>query len=233
MQGSLRCLSGRGAGGIVRRQARYSLPSLETQWLRSLARPARVERRQPRQGCKQCRALSEAQSTQLDVRRLPLVSCTCSVLKQGLYVTAVTGQGGARRVLEQALALMARSSDALPFATVLSAALALCGPPQCQQCCDANTTWDYLTKGVCAQVVAGLLCLVCPVHVLPRRQSAACLPFHNTWLQSMIPVTLRRFTPAMYAPGLGFLMLAVGINLRLECFREVFKRPKVRRGAPA
>ena len=31
----------------------------------------------------------------------------------------------------------------------------------------------------------------------------------------------------MYAPGLGFLMLAVGINLRLECFREVFKRPKV------
>ena len=34
----------------------------------------------------------------------------------------------------------------------------------------------------------------------------------------------------MYAPGLGFLMLAVGINLRLECFREVFKRPKVCHG---
>ena len=58
-------------------------------------------------------------------------------LGQRIYVTA---QGGARKVLEQALALMARSSDALPVATVLSAALALCGPPQCQQCCDANTT---------------------------------------------------------------------------------------------
>ena len=83
------------------------------------------------------------------------------------------------------------------------------------------------------QVVAGLLCLVCPVCVLPRRQSVACLPLHSTLLQSMIPVALRRFTPAMYAPGLGFLMLAVGINLRLECFREVFKRPKVRSGVPA
>jgi hypothetical protein len=37
-----------------------------------------------------------------------------------------------------------------------------------------------------------------------------------------------RFTSDMYAPGLGFLMFAVGVNLRLEAFREVFRRPQAR-----
>jgi predicted Na+-dependent transporter len=32
----------------------------------------------------------------------------------------------------------------------------------------------------------------------------------------------------MYAPGLGFLMFAVGVNLRLEAFRQVFRRPQAR-----
>ena len=36
-----------------------------------------------------------------------------------------------------------------------------------------------------------------------------------------------RFTPGMYAPGLGFLMFAVGINLRPEAFKKVFMSPKV------
>lgn len=31
----------------------------------------------------------------------------------------------------------------------------------------------------------------------------------------------------MYAPGLGFLMFAVGINLRPEAFKKVFMSPKV------
>ena len=38
---------------------------------------------------------------------------------------------------------------------------------------------------------------------------------------------LCRFTPGMYAPGLGFLMFAVGINLRPEAFKKVFMSPKV------
>ena len=40
-------------------------------------------------------------------------------------------------------------------------------------------------------------------------------------------VCLCRFTPGMYAPGLGFLMFAVGINLRPEAFKKVFMSPKV------
>ncbi|KAK9831012.1 hypothetical protein WJX81_008474 [Elliptochloris bilobata] len=75
--------------------------------------------------------------------------------------------GAPKQLVRQVLATMARSSDALPVATVLSAALALVWP--------ASFAW---------------------------------------------------FTPAMYAPGLGFLMFAVGVNLRLECFHEVFRRPQ-------
>ena len=78
MQGSLRCLAGRGAGGIVRRRERNSLPSLETLWLRGLARPARVERRRAWQGCRRCCALSEERAAQLDVRRLLLGSRPCN-----------------------------------------------------------------------------------------------------------------------------------------------------------
>ena len=31
----------------------------------------------------------------------------------------------------------------------------------------------------------------------------------------------------MYAPGLGFLMFAVGVNLQLEAFAHVFQAPQV------
>lgn len=31
----------------------------------------------------------------------------------------------------------------------------------------------------------------------------------------------------MYAPGLGFLMFAVGVNLRVEAFKSVFQNPQV------
>lgn len=91
------------------------------------------------------------------------------------YVAAVTGQGRAGRILEQALALMGRSSDALPIATVLSAALALCGPLSAPVVLAAQgqAASDVC---VCGQVDAGLLCLVCPVNVLLRLQAAACLP---------------------------------------------------------
>lgn len=33
----------------------------------------------------------------------------------------------------------------------------------------------------------------------------------------------------MYAPGLGFLMFAVGVNLQLQAFATVFRRPKVQK----
>ncbi|CAK0761118.1 hypothetical protein CVIRNUC_002830 [Coccomyxa viridis] len=43
----------------------------------------------------------------------------------------------------------------------------------------------------------------------------------------VIAAALALFTPGMYAPGLGFLMFAVGINLRPEAFKKVFMSPKV------
>ena len=41
------------------------------------------------------------------------------------------------------------------------------------------------------------------------------------------PVSFAWFTPSFYAPGLGFLMFAVGVNLQLKAFATVFKNPKV------
>ncbi|DBA81651.1 TPA: hypothetical protein ACH3X1_007404 [Trebouxia sp. C0004] len=41
------------------------------------------------------------------------------------------------------------------------------------------------------------------------------------------PVSFAWFTPSFYAPGLGFLMFAVGVNLQLKAFAEVFKSPKL------
>ncbi|KAL0026753.1 hypothetical protein WJX79_010138 [Trebouxia sp. C0005] len=37
------------------------------------------------------------------------------------------------------------------------------------------------------------------------------------------PVSFAWFTPSLYAPGLGFLMFAVGVNLQLKAFAKVFK----------
>ena len=39
------------------------------------------------------------------------------------------------------------------------------------------------------------------------------------------------FTPSLFVPALGFLMFAVGVNLSLDSFVEVFKAPQVRRQA--
>lgn len=41
------------------------------------------------------------------------------------------------------------------------------------------------------------------------------------------PASFAWFTPNMYAPGLGFLMFAVGVNLQLQAFATVFRKPKV------
>ncbi|KAL0051459.1 hypothetical protein WJX82_007853 [Trebouxia sp. C0006] len=41
------------------------------------------------------------------------------------------------------------------------------------------------------------------------------------------PVSFAWFTPSFYAPGLGFLMFAVGVNLQLKAFAKVFKTPKL------
>ncbi|KAL0026743.1 hypothetical protein WJX79_009671 [Trebouxia sp. C0005] len=41
------------------------------------------------------------------------------------------------------------------------------------------------------------------------------------------PVSFAWFTPSLYAPGLGFLMFAVGVNLQLKAFAKVFKTPKL------
>lgn len=43
-----------------------------------------------------------------------------------------------------------------------------------------------------------------------------------------VPASFAWFSPPMYAPGLGFLMFAVGVNLKLEAFKEVFKKPQVK-----
>ncbi|CAL5219530.1 g1380 [Coccomyxa viridis] len=45
-------------------------------------------------------------------------------------------------------------------------------------------------------------------------------------LALFIPPSFAWFTPGMYAPGLGFLMFAVGVNLRPEAFKQVFMSPK-------
>ena len=37
-----------------------------------------------------------------------------------------------------------------------------------------------------------------------------------------------RFTPPMYAPALGFLMFAVGVNLKVQAFAQVLQAHKVR-----
>lgn len=42
------------------------------------------------------------------------------------------------------------------------------------------------------------------------------------------PASFAWFTPSCYAPGLGFLMFAVGVNLQLKAFATVFKTPKVK-----
>lgn len=41
------------------------------------------------------------------------------------------------------------------------------------------------------------------------------------------PASFAWFAPNCYAPGLGFLMFAVGVNLQLKAFATVFKTPKV------
>ncbi|KAL3142610.1 hypothetical protein ABBQ38_002924 [Trebouxia sp. C0009 RCD-2024] len=41
------------------------------------------------------------------------------------------------------------------------------------------------------------------------------------------PAAFAWFTPSFYAPGLGFLMFAVGVNLQLKAFATVFKTPKL------
>lgn len=41
------------------------------------------------------------------------------------------------------------------------------------------------------------------------------------------PASFAWFTPSFYAPGLGFLMFAVGVNLQLQAFATVFKAPKL------
>ncbi|EIE24614.1 SBF-domain-containing protein [Coccomyxa subellipsoidea C-169] len=45
-------------------------------------------------------------------------------------------------------------------------------------------------------------------------------------LALFVPASFAWFTPPMYAPGLGFLMFAVGVNLKVEAFKEVFKKPQ-------
>lgn len=45
------------------------------------------------------------------------------------------------------------------------------------------------------------------------------------------PASFAWFTPSYYAPGLGFLMFAVGVNLQLKAFATVFKTPKVKDNA--
>lgn len=47
------------------------------------------------------------------------------------------------------------------------------------------------------------------------------------------PASFAWFTPSFYAPGLGFLMFAVGVNLQLKAFATVFKTPKVIGRAPS
>lgn len=42
-----------------------------------------------------------------------------------------------------------------------------------------------------------------------------------------VPASFAWFRPPMYAPGLGFLMFAVGVNLKVEAFKEVLKKPQV------
>ena len=42
------------------------------------------------------------------------------------------------------------------------------------------------------------------------------------------PASFAWFTPSYYAPGLGFLMFAVGVNLQLRAFATVFETPRVR-----
>ncbi|KAK9816977.1 hypothetical protein WJX72_007732 [[Myrmecia] bisecta] len=70
-------------------------------------------------------------------------------------------------LLQRVLNFMASSNDLLPYAVVLSAALAL-----------------------------------------------------------FLPASFAWFTPQCYAPGLGFLMFAVGVNLKPEAFAHVFKTPQ-------
>ncbi|KAL3152228.1 hypothetical protein ABBQ32_001310 [Trebouxia sp. C0010 RCD-2024] len=41
------------------------------------------------------------------------------------------------------------------------------------------------------------------------------------------PAAFAWFTPSFYAPGLGFLMFAVGVNLQLKAFATVFRTPKL------
>ena len=169
MQGSLRCLSGRGAGGIVRRRARYSLPSLETQWLRSLARPARVERRQARQGCRRCSVLSEAQATKLDVRRLRPGSCPGSVLGTSVLhhrchwaggFQESPGPGAGPHGQEQRRSASRNSAQCCPRAVR--------DPVSASSALPHTKARQRLRTGVCVQVEAGLLCLVRPMHALPR-----------------------------------------------------------------
>lgn len=47
------------------------------------------------------------------------------------------------------------------------------------------------------------------------------------------PAAFAWFTPSFYAPGLGFLMFAVGVNLQLKAFATVFKTPKVNGREPS
>ncbi len=52
-------------------------------------------------------------------------------------------------------------------------------------------------------------------------------PISTIVLCRLHPVSFAWFTPSFYAPGLGFLMFAVGVNLQLKAFAKVFKTPKV------
>ncbi|CAL8467631.1 g7169 [Coccomyxa elongata] len=59
--------------------------------------------------------------------------------------------------------------------------------------------------------------------------SSDALPYAVVFAAALalfVPASFAWFRPPMYAPGLGFLMFAVGVNLKVEAFKEVFKKPQ-------
>ncbi len=63
-----------------------------------------------------------------------------------------------------------------------------------------------------------------PLETTPQPESKSQCGVH---LRRFVPASFAWFTPQMYAPGLGFLMFAVGVNLRPEAFAQVFRTPQV------